>query len=69
MALALDEPKDDDIRFENDGITYVLEEELSKKTGKVTLDLDSSGFRPSVNISTEHEVVPPPAACGGGCSC
>ena len=59
MALALDEPTEDDERTELDGFTFCINKELSAQVGGVTIDLNYMGF------SVEPEI---PLA-GGKSSC
>ncbi len=63
LALALDEPNEDDERVEQDGFTFCINRELSVSVGAVTIDLTYAGF------SVESEIPLPGAGKGcGGCS-
>ena len=60
LALALDEPKDDDAVFDEDKYTFCVNKDLFDKTGDIAVDLSDFGFTvDSVN---------PMGGGGGGCS-
>jgi Fe-S cluster assembly iron-binding protein IscA len=68
LSLALDEPKESDKVFDHDTVNYIIDDELVKKTGDVTIEFVDMGYRSGFRISSQNPVSG--AACfpGGGCS-
>ena len=60
MAIALDEPRENDQTFEIDGFTYIIDKELLEKAQPVTVDFKIFGFQ------IDSQLVLEPAE--GGCS-
>ena len=60
LALALDEPGEDDETSEDNGLTFCINKELAEKVGAVTINLTYMGF------VVESEI--PLPSSGGGCS-
>ncbi|WP_339137907.1 MAG: IscA/HesB family protein [Candidatus Electrothrix sp. GW3-4] len=71
LGLALDEAKENDLTFEEDGVSFVVEKGLAETCGAIKVDYleSSSGCGCSggggFSISSEK---PLPAAAGSGCS-
>lgn len=63
LALALDEPNDEDQAFQVDGYTFCVNKELLTTIGGATVDLSYMGF-------TVEPTIPLPGGggCGGGCA-
>lgn len=64
LALALDEPTDEDERVEADGFTFCISKELSSSVGAVTIDLSYMGF-----VVTSENPLPGGGGCGGCSGC
>lgn len=69
LGLALDEAKDNDLTFEQDGMNFLVEKGLSETCGAIKVDFIESGSGcgcsgGGFSISSEN---PLPSA-GGGCS-
>jgi len=62
--MALDEPKEDDHRFEDKGLTYVIEKELFDRLKPIKVDYVTSPMGAGFHISSNL-----PVGCGGSCSC
>lgn len=60
LALALDEPRDEDDKEEVEGFTFIMGKDLVEQVKSVNIDLSPMGFM------VEPEV-PLPAGSGGGC--
>ncbi len=58
LSLALDKPCDGDESTTHGDFTFLINEELAKTTGTVTIDMTQYGFA----VDSENPV-------GGGCSC
>lgn len=69
MALALDESKDTDHTFEQDGVTYLLDKTLGEKVGAVSVDYVEKGWRSGFVISTKNPIGFDIPTCGSGCAC
>jgi Fe-S cluster assembly iron-binding protein IscA len=69
LALALDEPKENDTTYVADGITYMIEKELSDRIGTVKVDYTESGWRSGFTVSSEKPISTGPSTCGSSCSC
>ncbi|MDF1576973.1 MAG: hypothetical protein RQ753_00950 [Desulfurivibrionaceae bacterium] len=64
MGLALDEPKDNDAKMEQDGLTFLVDNDLMKDCGDIKVDFVESGMRSGFSISSTIPV----SGGGGGCS-
>ena len=64
MGLALDEPKDNDTKVEEDGITFLVDNDLMVSCGAIKVDFMESGMRSGFSITSKIPV----AGSGGGCS-
>lgn len=62
LALALDEPGEDDETSEDNGLTLCINKELAEKVGAVTVGMTHMGF------VVESEIPLPSGGNGGGCS-
>jgi Fe-S cluster assembly iron-binding protein IscA len=61
--LALDEPKDNDKIFTEDGINFLVEEGLLSSCGTIKVDFLEAGYRSGFSITSAN-----PLGGGGGCS-
>lgn len=64
--MALDESREGDEIFQEDGITYVVEKDLLERVKPIKVDYVTSAFGSGFNITSSLQ---PAAACGGSCSC
>lgn len=62
MGLALDESKETDEAVEKDGITFLLDKELSSNCGVIKVDFIEAGHKSGFAISSANPI-------GGGASC
>lgn len=69
MALALDELRDTDASYENDGISYLIDKELLVRLGEVKVDYVEEGWQTGFLVSSSKPIVTAPSACGSSCSC
>ena len=63
LGLALDEPKDNDTKVEEGGLTFLVDNELMQTCGDIKVDFTESGMRSGFSISSTI-----PVTGGGGCS-
>lgn len=63
LALALDEPKDDDNTEELDSYTFCIAKPLAEKTGDITIDLGPMGFA----VEPANPLPKPEGSGCGGC--
>jgi len=61
--LALDEPKDNDKTFEEEGVRFVVEEGLLATCGAIKVDFMDAGYRSGFAVTSSK-----PVGGGGGCS-
>jgi Fe-S cluster assembly iron-binding protein IscA len=61
--LALDEPKDNDKTFEEDGVQFLVEQGLLSTCGAIKVDFLEAGYRSGFSITSDN-----PVNGGGGCS-
>jgi iron-sulfur cluster assembly protein len=61
--LALDESKNSDKAFEEDGLTFVVDQELLDKCGSIKVDFMDAGYRSGFSITSAN-----PLGGGGSCS-
>ena len=64
LGLALDEPKENDMKHEQNDITILVDNELMDNCGDIKIDFMDSGARSGFSISSTRPV----AGGGGGCS-
>ncbi len=69
MRLVLDEPKDTDENFEVDGLTYLLDKDLSGKSGGVKVDYVDNGWQQGFVLSSTNPLGDGSSGCGTSCSC
>jgi iron-sulfur cluster assembly protein len=62
LRLVLDEPKENDDKYEFDGLTYLIDKELSTQSGDVKVDFVDNGWQQGFVLSTAH-----PLGSGGSC--
>ena len=73
LNLALDEPKDSDSIFDNGGVQYIIDKDILKMTGDITIDFVTEGWQSGFTIQSQNPVA---GSCGvdgtcssqGGCS-
>ena len=67
LTMALDELKDGDESIESGGFTFLIQPDLAKETGEVTIDMTQYGF----SIESENQIAGTGGggcgSCGGGC--
>ena len=63
--MALDEPKDTDIEFEDKGIKLIIDEVLLEEVKSIEIDFSNLGFK----IKTENDVLKQDSACKSCSSC
>jgi len=61
--LALDEPKENDEKYEQDGLTFLVDNNLLDTCGTIKVDFIDAGMRSGFSISSEK-----PLGGGSGCS-
>jgi iron-sulfur cluster assembly protein len=61
--LALDESKNSDKAFEEDGLTFLVDQDLLEKCGSVKVDFMEAGYRSGFSITSAN-----PLGGGGSCS-
>jgi len=61
IAMALDEPKENDYKLEKLGIIIVADKDFLKETGTITIDWTGMGF----NLKSENQLVKATGKCGG----
>ena len=54
--MALDEPGEKDARFEVDGFTYVIEENLLTRVQPVTVDFRATGFHITAKMGAMNRI-------------
>ena len=67
LDLTLDEERENDVKLEVDGLTYLIAQDLADQAGKVTLDFVDNEQGRGIKIDTEKPLAAP--TCGCGCSC
>jgi len=61
--LALDEPKENDKVYDNDSLTFLVEEGLMRTCGSINVEYIDAGPRSGFGITSVN-----PIGGGGGCS-
>ena len=69
LAMALDEPNENDDSYETAGITYLIDKKLSEHVGAVKIDFVKQGWRSGFVVSSDKPVIDSHSACGTSCSC
>jgi iron-sulfur cluster assembly protein len=70
--LVLDEPKDTDESYQYDGLTYVIDKDLSTQSGDVKVDYMDNGWQQGFMLSSTVPLAGAGGSCGssgGSCSC
>lgn len=67
MSLALDEPKETDEVYHRNGVRYVVDGELRKRTGEITIDYVEMGWRSGFTITSERPIFGGVCSPAGGC--
>lgn len=68
MRLVLDEPKDNDEKFEVDGLTYLIDKGLGEQSGTVKVDYVDNGWQAGFVLSAANPLGGG-GSCGTSCSC
>jgi iron-sulfur cluster assembly protein len=63
LGLALDEPKDNDTTYNQDGVQYLVDKDLFQQCGAVKIDFVDAGARSGFSITPTN-----PLGGGGSCS-
>ncbi|BEQ16320.1 hypothetical protein FAK_33860 [Desulfoferula mesophila] len=68
--MVLDEPKENDDKYEVDGLTYLIDKDLSSNSGKITVDFVDNGWQQGFTVNAEKPLVSEGDSCStsGGCS-
>ena len=67
--MVLDEPKDSDESYQVDGLSYLIDKDLSVRSGDVKVDFVDNGWQQGFAISSANPMGGG-ATCGSGsCSC
>jgi len=66
--LALDEPKDNDLKVEEGELTFLVDNELMQSCGDIKVDFVDSGMRSGFSISSKIPVAGAGGGCASGCS-
>ncbi|MBM9537854.1 hypothetical protein JWG43_12300 [Desulfobulbus alkaliphilus] len=61
--MALDEPKDNDKVYEENGLQFLVDENLLEQCGAVKVDFIEAGYRSGFSITSAN-----PIGSGGSCS-
>jgi len=64
--MALDEPKESDEKFDDRGITYVIDKDLLNQVKPVKVDYVESPFGSGFSIGSSMKAG---SSCGSSCSC
>ena len=69
LGLALDEPKENDEKYEQDGITFLVDNNVLDPCGSIKVDFIDAGMRSGFSISSERPLGGGNEGCSsGGCS-
>jgi iron-sulfur cluster assembly accessory protein len=66
LRLVLDEAKDSDLSFQVEGLTYIIDKDLSVQSGAVKVDFVDNGMQQGFMVTSANPIA---AGEGGGCSC
>ncbi len=66
--MVLDEPKENDDRFEVDGLTYLIDKDLHRQSGDVKVDFIDNGWQQGFTLTSTNPIGGG-ATCGSSCSC
>ena len=71
LGLALDEPKETDAKYEQDGLTFLVDNNLLDTCGSIKIDFVDAGMRSGFSISSDKPLggggCNSGASCGSGC--
>lgn len=68
--MVLDEPKDSDDSFQVDGLTYLIDKDLSVQSGDVKVDFVDNGWQQGFMLSSAKPIMSSGGGCGStSCSC
>jgi Fe-S cluster assembly iron-binding protein IscA len=65
--LALDEPKDTDKEFQQDGVTFMIDEDLLEQVENVRVDFIDQGMRSGFSLTPGKPLPAGPNTCGSDC--
>ncbi len=65
--MVLDEPKETDDQTEFDGVTYLIDKNLSAMSGGVKVDYVDQGYARGFVLTSNNDLGG--GGCGSGCSC
>jgi Fe-S cluster assembly iron-binding protein IscA len=68
LGLVLDEPKENDDKYEFEGVTYLVDKDLGDLSGEIKVDFIDNGYAKGFSISSDKPVGGG-GGCGSGCSC
>ena len=66
--MALDEPKEADEVFENDGVNYIIDKKLHEMIEPVYVDYITRGTGSGFVISSNPSAAGSCSSCGGSCA-
>lgn len=71
LGLGTDEAKESDLSVEVDGLTYVVDRELSETTGELKVDFVNDEYAQGFAITPEKPLPQGDgcSSCGSSCSC
>jgi len=64
--MALDEPQDNDLTFEKQGINFAIEKDLVEKAKPIRVDFIESDQGAGFKLTSS---LPATEGCGSGCNC
>ena len=67
--MALDEPKASDESFKDNGISYIVDQDLLGRTGDIVIDYIEMGWQSGFSITSTKPVGGGACSVGGDCSC
>jgi Fe-S cluster assembly iron-binding protein IscA len=68
--LVLDEPKKNDDSYQVDGLTYLIDKELSLQSGNVKVDFVDNGWQHGFMLSSSKPIKSNGGDCGSSsCKC
>jgi len=66
--LALDEPKESDAKYEQDGLTFLVDNNLLDTCGSIKVDFVDAGMRSGFSISSTKPLGDGGCSSSEGCS-
>lgn len=64
MGLALDEPKDNDKTFEEDGVQFLVEQGLLTICGAIKVDFMDADYRSGFSVTSAKPISGKDGGCG-----